>query len=331
MYRLIIKQFDLKQLNNLNIIPYHCITKDSDMQENEVIIVDQIPPDIYTQLAYQAARYAIISSAFTYDRMDKNDIQKRIINIIKGKLAEGLLYFFCSENHIYLDHQSCSTPFWMADFRDFLYKNGEWDVKNNFIYATDERMDKKALTNLPALVPNKNARDQWSKKDKLFLEYSKFGAYLFTFMRLRPDQKDFFTITFTADQLTFLEDISHRFHNTAHSKMPFLESWFWTEIPSFDLEKQMVTHYYPELIITACANPRYWNLFLDTGPTCAENNYSDTQSPKWYEVVSEKFVRFMSGIMATTITNRTCPVSLLPSFFSLHPHLAKSIKYGRRK
>ncbi|HMR89887.1 MAG TPA: hypothetical protein PKD51_17115 [Saprospiraceae bacterium] len=301
------------------------------MQENEVIIVDKILPDIYMKLAYQAARYAIISSAFTYDRMDKNDIQKRIINITKGKLAEGLLYFFCNENQITLDHQSCSTPFWMADFRDFLYKNGEWDVKNNFIYASDKTFDQLLCTNLPTLVPNKNTRDQWSKKDKLFLEYSKFGAYLFTFMRIRPDQKDFFKITFTGDQLKFLEDISHRFHNTAHSKMPFLESWFWEEIPSFDLEKQMVIHYYPELIITACANPRYWHLYLDTGPTCAGNNYLDIHSPHWYEVINQKFVRFMSGIMATTITNKTCPVSLLPSFYSLHPHLAQSIKYGRCK
>jgi hypothetical protein len=301
------------------------------MLENEVIIVDKIPSEIYAQLGYQAARYAIISSAFTYDRMDKHDIQKRIINITKGKLAEGLLYFFCSKNDIYLDHQACSTPFWMADFRDFLYKNGEWDVKNNFIYATDETFDQLTCTNLPALVPNKNQRDQWSKKDKLFTDFTKYGAYLFTFMRLRPDQKDFFTITFSADQLKFLEDISHRFHNTAHSKMPFLESWFWTEIPSFNLEKQMVIHYYPELIITACANPRYWHLFLDTGPKCPENNYSDTHSPKWNEVIHHKFVRFMSGIMVTTITNKTCPVSLLPSFYSLHPHLSQSIKYGRIK
>lgn len=301
------------------------------MQENEVIIVDAIPYEKYIQLGRQAARYAIISSAFTYDRMEKHDILKRIINITKGKLAEGLLYFFCKENNIHLDYLACTTPFWVPDARDFLFLNGEWDVKNNFIYASDHEFKTINLTELPTLVPSKNSKDQWFKKDKLHFDQSKFGAFLFTFMRLKPNQKDFFNIAFTADQLKFLEDVGHRFHNTAHSKMPFLESWFWTELPSFDLEKQMHIHYYPELIITACANPRYWHLFLDTGPHCTDNNYSETILPRWYEIVSEKFVRFMAGIMVTTITNKTCPVSLLPSFFSLHPHLGQSIKYGRRK
>ncbi len=301
------------------------------MQENEVIIVDEIPYEIYQQLSVQALRYAIISSAFTYDRMDKKDILKRIINIIKGKIAEGLLYFFCKENNIYLDHLSCTTPFWMADHRDFLFLNGEWDVKNNFIYASDHDLITINLSNLPALVPNKNSRDQWSKRDRLFLEYSRYGAYLFTYMRLLPDQKDFFNITFTADQLKFLEDISHTYHNTAHSKMPFLESWFWSEIPEFDIEEQLTFHYYPELIITACTNARYWILFEDTGPQSKENNYKNFVQPSWYEVIKEKYVRFYAGLLATTITNKTCPISLLPSFSSLHPHLQQTIKHGKLK
>jgi len=301
------------------------------MRENEVIIVDEIPHEIYQQLGHQAARYAIISSAFTYDRMDKKDILKRVINITKGKIAEGLLYFFCKENGIHLDHLACTTPFWMPDHRDFIFLNGEWDVKNNFITASNKDFNTINLTELPALIPNKNTKDQWSKKDKLHIEQSKYGAYLFTYMRLLPDQKDFFKISFTDIQLKFLEDISNTYRNTAHSKMPFVESWFWSEIPAFNIEKQLTINYYPELIITACANARYWALFEDTGPHIKENNYIDISSPNWYAVISEKYVRFISGIMASTITNKTCPVSLLPSFFSLHPHLAQSIKYGRRK
>jgi hypothetical protein len=301
------------------------------MQENEVIIVDEIPYEIYQQLGHQAVRYAIISSAFTYDRMDKNDILKRIVNITKGKMAEGLLYFFCQENNIHLDHHACTTPFWMPDHRDFLFLNGEWDVKNNFIYTTDHDFNKIKLTNLPALIPNKNAHDQWSKRDKTHIDKFNYGAYLFTFMRLLPDQKDFFQIRFTDIQLKFLADISHTYHNTAHSKMPFLESWFWSKFPEFDIKSVMEILYYPELIITACANSRYWQLFKDTGPTSEENNYISCVQPSWYELVQGKYLRFLSGKIATTITNKTCPASLLPSFYSLHPQLKLHINNGHLK
>ncbi|MBC7884138.1 MAG: hypothetical protein H7X99_01585 [Saprospiraceae bacterium] len=287
------------------------------MTEHDIIIVDAVPQQTYLDIAMSAARYALISVAFTYNRMDKKDIRSRVINITKGKIAEGLLYFYGALHGIRLDHQSCTTPFWMPDHRDFLFKNGEWDLKNNFIYCSDTDFNKLSFTALPALIPNKYGGDQWSKRDKHYMEYSRYSAYLFTFMRLRPDSKAFFDLSLTEEQLSFLSGISQTYQNTAYSRMPFMESWFWDTIPGFMPYDFLRLNYYPELIITGCANARYWHFFKDTGPLDSENHYKDYGRTQWYTTGHGQITKFLNGTIVTTIKNKTCPVGLLPSFKSV--------------
>ena len=105
------------------------------MTEKEVIIVDGIPSAQYHSLIEGCVKYAIISLPFTVDRMKIPNPQQRAFNIAKGKIAESLFQFFCKNNGINPDFESCSTPFWTVDNRDFILRSTEWDIKNNFIIA----------------------------------------------------------------------------------------------------------------------------------------------------------------------------------------------------
>ena len=179
------------------------------MERKEAIIVD-VPSDVYQQIAAKAVRYALISVGFTYNRMEKEVIMTRIENIAKGKIAEGLFSYYCESVDIGPDFDACTTPFWMPDQRDFLWYDGEWDIKNNFITCSDSDFDTLDFTSLPALIPNKFDGDQWSKRNDQYHKKSRYTAYLFTFMRLKPDDKKFVKIFLTEDQLQFIADTGTR-------------------------------------------------------------------------------------------------------------------------
>ena len=294
------------------------------MTESEIIIVDSVPNHIYDEIAWRAARYALISVAFTYNRMNKMDILTRVINITKGKIAEGLFFYFCKLHNVVVHTESCTTPFWLPDRKDFIFLNGEWDIKNNFIYMRDNKNEKISMSDLPALIPNKYDGDQWSKRNETYLENTTFSAYLFTFMCLRKGQKAFFEILLNDEQTTFIGTIAEKYSHYPYGQMPFLESWFYEELSKIGPEININLEYYPSLIITGCANARYWDLFKDTGPQTMEDHYKTFTSPDWYYNDREKFTNFLQGTIVTTIKNKTCPVGLLPSFRSLINKLNQS-------
>lgn len=282
------------------------------MSQDEAIIVKSFSKDIYHSISYQALNYALISIAFTYNRMEKSDLNTRISNITKGKIAEGLFNNYCFENGIKLDFQSCATPFWMADMRDFLWLGGEWDIKNNFIYCSDSDFDHFDYTLLPALIPNKNDHDQWSKRNETYHLQSKFTAYVFTFMRLKPDEKQFFDLNISDEQYEFISSIASKYKNIAVSEIPFAERWFFDQFLNMGPKELLTLYYYPELIITSCANVRYWSLFKDTSiEDCHYQDFSSDQN--WYQK-TDKIIKFLNGVLVTKIRNKTCPVGLLPSF-----------------
>jgi hypothetical protein len=293
------------------------------MRNDEIIILDNVPQTVYTEIASKAVRYALISSAFTYDRMDKKDTLKRIYNITKGKIAEGIFFNFCNENNINIDTTPCTTPFWLPDLRDFLYLGGEWDIKNNFFYCSDHEISSFDVTGLPALIPNKHSNDQWSKRNEHYLEPSRYSAYLFTFMRLFPGKKDFFKVKISEQQLSFLNDVARKYHQSPYGDMPFFESWFYSELAKYGDDQFITMQYYPELYITSCANARYWSLFKNTSADGKEYNYQylDTEI-LWYQP-SAGIIRFLDGKIVTTIQNMTCPVAYLPSFRSVIQNINK--------
>jgi hypothetical protein len=280
------------------------------MKENEVILVKNIPTKAYEKLAIDAVKYAIISIPFTIDRMGLRNRNQQIFNIAKGKLAEGLFKFFCKENDIEVNFDSCETPFYQIDKRDFLMGDSEWDQKNNFIYHPGSQLSSHQYTNLPALVPNRpNRKDQWQKREEFYFNKTKSFKLLFTFMKA-ADQKrkdnNFFSINLSNKQQAFLDKLYEKYKGLPQKEKPFSVNEFWTKMTylkddkiSFQLQNK------PILVITAYADRNYWNRFFNTEK---EN--------------------FLDGILRTKIRNKTCYLKELPSFLSLFPHLRINLEFG---
>ena len=107
------------------------------MHPSETLLIDRILPADYDALLNTCIRYALISKPFTIRRVGNQSLDKAILNIFKGKLAEALFRYFCENNEIPADFDACSTPFWQVGNRDFILNGKEWDIKNNFVYNLD--------------------------------------------------------------------------------------------------------------------------------------------------------------------------------------------------
>ncbi|MEA3317743.1 MAG: hypothetical protein U9R54_07275 [Bacteroidota bacterium] len=300
------------------------------MKEQEVIIVN-IPKDIYREIVINAIKYALISFPFTINRMQINNINKRIYNISKGKIAEGIFEYFCTENSINTDFELCQTPFYKPDNRDFIFDNSEWDIKNNFIYHNTERFSENKYTDLPALIPSRNSHDQWGKRNIKKFDFTKSVNYVFTFMKISDKSKysSFFDINLSNKQIEFIEKLSSKYRNSKQNSKPFEDDWFWENMrclkngePSFNLRET------PSLVITGYANYKYWDLFKITNKN-ENNSYIDYNKKEWYKKLNNEKLSFLDGTIITRIPNATVPVSMLPSFSSLFPYFEKRINYGK--
>jgi hypothetical protein len=296
------------------------------MSENEVIIVNGIPSHVYDSLVDEGVRYAVISLPFTVDRIELKNIKHRVLNIAKGKIAEGLFQYFCSQNNINPDFSTCSTPFWTIDKRDFLLGNDEWDIKNNFVYHAKDTL--KSYTQLPALVPNKKATDQWSKRNKMAFDHTAQVKFLFTYLKnadLSGNKrgKEFLEINLTMAQEILLQELylNAQANESLLTCEPYTEEWFWSQMKAKGIRQHYTLNFRPQLIITGYADNSTFPLFKDTGKFSALNYQNYTQ-PLWYQrAYTTGSINFLKGTIWTTITNATCPVAELPSFYSLYPHL----------
>lgn len=282
------------------------------MTETEIIIVDSVPEQEYQRLLLRALDYALLSIPFTLDRMSLKNPEKQIINIIKGKLAEGLLWFFFKHNFIPADFASCSTPFYQTDKRDFLLNGFEWDQKNNFIYHQGSLLADHAYIDLPALIPNRHPKDQWTKRlDKNF-EQSRGVNYLFTFLKgadLREGQRDepFFSIALAKEQKNTLQKMSEKYAGLTQDKEPFDGKAFKEYFYGIKSVREILQiRQKPSLVITAYADKRHWHLFKNTN-----------------------HATFLNGTLRTKITNATCLIKELPSFLSLFSHLKKNLHFAK--
>lgn len=299
------------------------------MTENEVIVVDGISDAIYESLILDRVKYAIISLSFTVNRMRIPDEKKRAMNIAKGKIAETLFKYFCNANGLKPDFDTCATPFWTVDKRDFLLNGNEWDIKNNFYYCLNNEYGGDYI-NFPALVPNRFPGDQWSKREDNINNDTKGVVFLFTFLKdadlVNGNRgKEFIDINFTPKQLEFITSLYNQYKGQPQTKEPFTEEWFWNK---FELHGENIytLRSHPSLIITAYANADEWGKFSKTGPNDNSNNNINYLEPKWYTKYGNGAIRFLNGTLCTKITNMTAPVSSLPSFLSLYPNLRNSIK-----
>lgn len=278
------------------------------MKEDEVIVVDGIGQADYESLIMDCVKYAIISLPFTVNRMSIPDFKKRAKNIAKGKIAEALFALFCRANNIEADFGACATPFWTVDNRDFLLNGYEWDIKNNFYYYSGDIYSGK-YTHFPALIPNRYDGDQWSKRDCSRHLGANGVKFLFSFLKgadLENDERgqEFLDINLSQDQLNLISRLHKYYNGQPQQKRPFSEEKFWTRFGNGDTSL-FTLHNRPSLVITAVAGEGEWDKFQNTDPT-----------------------KFLNGTICTKITNKTCPISQLPSFLSLYPHLREKIVLG---
>jgi len=298
------------------------------VNETDVIIVD-FPNDVYDEIVEKQIKYAIISLPFTIDRMyqierygiDVGNLN-RIKNIFKGKIAENLFSKFTELNKINIDFESCSTPFYEVDKRDFLHKNIEYDLKNNFIFHNGNEYDN--YTYLPAMIANRFQGDQWSsrlnrhKGDKV--------AHLFSFLRsatLTDDKRgdDFVEIKLSKKQLIYLNELYNYYGGMPQNKQPFSEEKFWSRMAMYGGLNFFKLNDRPKLIICGIANHENWNSFRDVGPLTL-NNYQNHPVKNWYKKVGRKNrIKFLNGTIWGTITNRTCPVQNLIPFATIFNEL----------
>ncbi len=289
------------------------------MTETERIIVRGIPPSTYQKQVTKAVKYAILSFPFTVNRMNISDLQKRILNIAKGKIAEYLFQWFCLQHQVPAQFTACETPFWQTDNRDFILDGYEWDIKNNFIYS--EEVIFNHYIRLPALIPDRHSIDQWGMRNERKIKGSKGARYLFTFMRgarLKDGKRGnyFLNINFSQQQQQMLTVLWKKYQGLPAESKPFNENRFWEKFVATRTDF-LTLHDYPTLIITGYAGKKQYPLFKPTGP---QNNhaYRHFVSPQWYEKSRHKnSLSWFHGVLWTTIKNRTVPIKYLPSFRSL--------------
>ncbi|MCF8298488.1 MAG: hypothetical protein K9J13_13150 [Saprospiraceae bacterium] len=268
------------------------------LTEKEIIIFNDIETTQYEKIIESSLKYAIISIPFTINRMDIGNIEQRIINITKGKIAEALFKEYCKRIGIEISDKECITPFYKPDKRDFILNGFEWDIKNNFIYHDKDVLEISEYLKLPALIPNRGFWDQWGKKDRKFIAESKGVKFLFTFLKnLDFYQKDrnFINLVLTQNQKLFILAIYEKHKSLKFDYAPYTENWYWNEFFTVSDLKQIlysVVHY-PKLIITGFADEKSWGKFVDLPPT-----------------------RISNGAMKTTIENKACRIGKLPSFSS---------------
>ena len=281
------------------------------MSEDEIIVVDGIPHETYRSIIEQSLRYAILSLAFTINRMVLASLKSRLINIAKGKIAEELFLFFAHQNAIPLNAKPCRTPFYQADRRDFVLNTLEWDIKNNFLFYHQDLLPD-FYTNLPALVPDKNSHDQWARRNKTEIATSKGVAFLFTFMKLRDQRENssrgFFDLILNKEQLNLLIRAHSKYQGHVQTKAPFQETVFWKRWRELDGQEALnfTVNNFPALIITAYAMQQEFVQFKSLQPNQT----------------------FVNDTLHTRIRNRSVLIKYLPSFASLFPHLRQSLHFA---
>lgn len=257
--------------------------------------VHRVPHNAFVKMARQAMRYALLSSPFTVNRMGLKSLERRIENILKGKLAEFMMEDFCKCQHIDADFKSCSTPFYQIDNRDFLLNGYEWDIKNN--YLSLDKNDFNGIEQLPALVPDRFKGDQWSKREKP--EHNSKGVrFLFSFMIKETgkgrSREHMMKVRLSKTHSDFLMRLLSKHKGLPCKVAPFKEDWFWEEwkeLSEPDHKPLLSVNFDSPLLIAGWAGNEHWNKFRKTKPAS-----------------------FANGIMRTRIDNQVLESDMLSSF-----------------
>ena len=248
------------------------------MKSNEVITYHIVDKNRQNRLIREAIDYALLSIPFTFDRLGNRNLTKNILNIAKGKIAENYFYAFCSDKSIELDTTSLSTPFYQADNRDFLFRDLEWDIKNNFLIHEKDLLPTASYLDLIALIPNRGPWDQWSKRNSVSRSNSKGTGYVFTFMKKNePDaSSDFLKIRMNLDQKNYLLDLYENFQGKHQYVSPYESEHFWNKFNSLGPNYDFDLSQFPYLVITGVAFNEDFINFSTFRPSDMKSTYLRT-------------------------------------------------------
>lgn len=268
------------------------------MEASDLIVTEIDTDSTYETLMRNAVEYAILSIPFTFDRMGIRDLNKKILNIAKGKFAENMLAYFLNSQKIAIDRQNTSTPFYQSDNKDFILNNLEWDIKNNYLSHDRDILEAEDYLNLLALVPNRGEWDQWGKRDRTFFPNSSGTAYVFTFMKKgnKDERNDFFEIEYTFKQELFIRDLYEKYQGKHQSNSPYEESWFWHLFREKGGDFSMHFRSKPQMIITGLALKDDFSKFRLYKPSQINSPYIRTLIPNMGVKVEElqSFKRYLS-------------------------------------
>lgn len=243
--------------------------------------VHKVNHDVFVKMTRQAMGYALLSAPFTVNRMSLKSLERRIENILKGKLAEAMVAHFCESQKIPTDFESCSTPFYKIDKRDFILDDYEWDIKNNYLGL--ERNNFEGIEHLPSLVPDRSGRDQWSKRNEL--EHASSGVrFLFTFMikeigRGRKRQH-MLKIQLSPSHADFLKELMVEYKGLPRKESPFDENWFWEkwkELSKPNHPQLLSINFDSPLLVAGWAGSAHWDLFERKSPMVFANGAIKTR------------------------------------------------------
>ena len=248
------------------------------MHTDEVIVYSILDELKQQEILKEAIDYALLSIPFTFDRLGNRNLTKNIVNIAKGKMAENFFYHFCSQNGIKLNAESLSTPFYQADRKDFLYKELEWDIKNNFLIHHEDVLPLDTYLEQSALIPNRGNWDQWSKRNIVNLPESKGSAYVFTFMKKgSPDSKiDFLKIKMNLKQKNYMLDLYEQYQGKYQYISPYESEEFWNKFHSLGPQYEFEISKFPNLIITGIALMEDFKNFENIKPSDMKSPYLRT-------------------------------------------------------
>lgn len=234
----------------------------------------------------RAKRYALISLPWTVNRMayapDKHGMERRLRNIILGKLPEYLMPVIFRDYGLFFDATAGETDFWKRDNFDFLLTiNGhkeEWDLK--CLTLSFNKMKSDDWLKLPALIPDRHKHDQWAKRNTTIRSDSFCKRYLFAYMdtprlniRLNDEQTGMYRSMIAAPE---------RFKRQDDFILRSLGDI------AFDIDINIL-----RLVLSAVAGPNEWSLFK-TIP--ANSNL---------------------GLIHTRIQNKGTAIAGLPSFLKI--------------
>lgn len=247
-----------------------------------------INTDFLTRAVSEAKKYATLSLPWTINRMSykmtPDGLEKRLMNIILGKLPEIFLREAFHRLDISADFARGTTPYWQTDRFDLMIRlNGEseeWDIKSLNMDLDLVKAD--MLLNLPALVPDNYRMDQWSRRGKCADRLSRRKRFIFTFLNS-------FGLKVSLSQGQY-QNFKKIVDNKAYYENQ--KDYILRMLSPVDVTMSKNNTL---LMITGCAGPDEWQSFNDIPPGSS----------------------FLNGLFGTRIQNKGCTIRDLPAVKNL--------------